>query len=778
MMNRLIPFLVVLSLVLAVALIAPPKAQAAVTYDRAAAIAWAQANNRNDQQFYGYSQGRWCTNYIARALNAGGLNVPTSWIGNNQIISWMLNNPNDWEFRPLDQLIGGDIVLYSDQPEAPSDWAHFFSNGASRWGHSALVIAPGRVGAWNAEYWDLPIGYVTTMPYRLGVHIKDESGPPPTDYQHQGSLSYGATQVRNLNGEHRWHIRVQSNHAPIMFDLGRRSGNGSYRVILKNASGAWLVETRASVNGRAIVSYPTPANEDLYLHVIPDDGVNLDYSVTAWATSIPRIAYEWEYQDAYYDSNTSRWQAYVGNNPQDFYVNFERYAGDLEFQWRLQTRGGTVLATGSSADGRVVAPGRAAGWVDFYITSATGSGSYRISLRNGVPNPGIPRILTPGVSTVVGRNFTVTIQPGPGNGRGTPDWHVQIDDNADFSSPEFDNAANWSRSTEIPVQLIQPGEYFVRVRQGDGIDRASDFTEPMRFTVESTSAFGLKAVTPNNMVAIGGNLRIDFVLEHPELAPGGGVYAVEAVCRITPDGVITAQSIANGVLFAPDPAIVSPGIETDNSFLYAISQSGENPAITEQGIVFSLDASGQQPGEATLTCNAIAIDANNTEVAVPFTSLQLFVEEPAPTTGIVAGTVQRSHAHDENITVELTSNAGDVIATTTTQADGSFAMPDILEGNYTVRAVTGGYLAAQGTVRVVAGETATMPALVLLAGDIATGDPMVIDELDVVQLAANYNQQVPPASADADLTLDNVVGLPDLRALAENLRETGPINWR
>lgn len=753
--------------------VTPSSVEAAVTFNRSAAIAWAQANNRNDGVAYGSSQGRYCTNYIARAWNAGGLNVPTTWIGNGQIVSWMLNNPNSWEFLSLDQLVAGDIVLYSDNAGAPSNWSYLNSAGASLWLHSALVVAPGRVAAWNSERWDVPITQMTpSYIYRVGVHIKDESTPAPPPYAHQGSLSYGSTQVKRLDGEHRWHIRVQSGHAPVMFDLDRRSGNGGYRVILKKSTGEWIVDTRSSVNGRAIVSYPSPSNEDLYLHIIPDDGVAIDYSVTAWATSIPRIAYEWEYQDAYYDRNTSRWQAYVGSSDTNFYVNFERYSGDLEIQWRLQTRTGTVLATGTSAGGRVIAPGRAQDWVDFYITSATGSGSYRISLRNGIPNPGIPRLLAPTSGTIVDSNFVVQIEPGPGNGRGNPDWHLQIDNNSNFSSPEFDNGTDWSSSPNIPVQLGSAGEYWLRVRQGDGIDRSSGFSAPVKFEVQSSSEFEIITAVSHSSIGVGDGTRVDFVISHPELAPGGGIRGLDLACNVS-QPLINGVEVINGSAFGSDSVSVllsSPAFAPLPAFQWLTSLREDTASVTEDGTAVTVSYVGAVEGTTELICTADAISATGTLIeSVPVTGATIEVVGNGTITGIV--TLEEATNHT-GIVVILTDENGTPVTTATTAADGAFSFT-VEPGSYFVRADADGYVTvASEPIVVVGGTTEDMGTAVLAAGDVNADD--VVDLLDITDFAARYNDAVTNAT---DFDRSGAHDLLDFTALVDNLDLVGPTNW-
>jgi Cellulase (glycosyl hydrolase family 5)/Carboxypeptidase regulatory-like domain len=152
--------------------------------------------------------------------------------------------------------------------------------------------------------------------------------------------------------------------------------------------------------------------------------------------------------------------------------------------------------------------------------------------------------------------------------------------------------------------------------------------------------------------------------------------------------------------------------------------------------------------------------------------------QPTPGTRLLTGIVLRSHAAENGITIEITDANGAVVASMTTDAQGGFQFVDLPPGVYTITARTEGYLSAQGAVIVPDNASAQLPPVTLLAGDVLAGAPMVVDELDVVQLAVYYGSAVPQAPVSADLNMDGRVGLADLQALAENIRKTGPIAWQ
>ncbi len=150
-----------------------------ITYNRDSAVKWANDNNDNCKC---QREGQYCATYVARSLHAGGLNTLTSWNRNGQIIQWMIDNPSMWEDRPLDQLEKGDFVLYSEHAHAPDNWSYIHpTDGWSLWGHSAFVISPSKVSAWNKNYKDIDIRGFIGYSYYKGVHIIDI--PPCPDPQ-------------------------------------------------------------------------------------------------------------------------------------------------------------------------------------------------------------------------------------------------------------------------------------------------------------------------------------------------------------------------------------------------------------------------------------------------------------------------------------------------------------------------------------------------------------------------------------------------------------------
>lgn len=337
------------------------------------------------------------------------------------------------------------------------------------------------------------------------------------------------------------------------------------------------------------------------------------------------------------------------------------------------------------------------------------------------------------------------------------------------------------------LSLNNNGSFFYTPNAGFiGIDsftyQASDSFSSAQATVSitvspnGTTTPSVKAVLAPGTIRLSDPVHIDMVLDNPFLAPGGGVDALETDCEFTPGGILAGNSVTpSPAIFTPDPAIINQGFQ-GGQVLYAVSQSGSNAPVTTTGIVYSMSLTALAVGQSTLNCTVKAIDATGMESTLPFVGIVVNVENLAAGTGNVTGVAHHSHKGDGGITINLLTG-GMVIATTTTAANGAFTLSHIPVGTYVIRAESPGYMAAEGNVTVLNQQTVTKPDVTLLAGDLIATPPVVIDELDVVQLAISYGQSVPPAAPAADLNGDSVVGLADLNALAENLRKTGPINW-
>lgn len=135
--------------------------------------------------------------------------------------------------------------------------------------------------------------------------------------------------------------------------------------------------------------------------------------------------------------------------------------------------------------------------VEIHAASADGLAAYqvdRVTLRyrpdvnitKGCiePVPGRPKVVSPVANGEVPRSFNLQLQAGKSNYRVgySPEYHVQVSTNINFTNLVYDNAGNHSKSLKIPLSLPL-GSYYVRARQFDGIDRWSEWRNPRLFHV-------------------------------------------------------------------------------------------------------------------------------------------------------------------------------------------------------------------------------------------------------------------------------------------------------
>jgi hypothetical protein len=138
-----------------------------------------------------------------------------------------------------------------------------------------------------------------------------------------------------------------------------------------------------------------------------------------------------------------------------------------------------------------------------------------------------------------------------------------------------------------------------------------------------------------------------------------------------------------------------------------------------------------------------------------------------PTNGTLSGAVYAGKA----VMIGLYAADNTLVTSVPVNADGTFSLT-ALAGTYTVRAVAVGFLTAQGTATLTGGNTTTLPAITLLAGDIDNNN--VINQFDALTIGMSYNTAIPAA---ADLNNDGTINVLDLELLARNYRATGPAAW-
>lgn len=377
-----------------------------VSYNRAAAVNWARSNNYNDGSFRGTSAGRYCTNLVASALAAGGLNTNPSWSGNGQLVRWMQQNPNSWEFKQnVSGLEPGDFILYSDNPNAPSNWSYIDpTHGWSLWLHSVLYLGNNQVASWNAERLNLPYNAYTDMPYHRYVHIKTEGGnsgggtTPDWDVsstQDMGTMNAGTDYTRTIPADtaHVWNINVTT--MPFKVDLQQRSDSTgmNHSLYLVNSAGNVVMRTRPHVDsGRNVLYHDNIPTGNYQIVVVPDDATATGrYNLTLWFTTYLLASADWpsSVHSTTAVSSVADWYFTCDSRCNPGYLEYTREDGNVVWEYEIRQRGGTaILATGTIDDDLERIPiNRSGGTFDLKLRRVSGSGSYTLRIYPGTPAP-------------------------------------------------------------------------------------------------------------------------------------------------------------------------------------------------------------------------------------------------------------------------------------------------------------------------------------------------------------------------------------------------------
>lgn len=353
-------------------------------------------------------------------------------------------------------------------------------------------------------------------------------------------------------------------------------------------------------------------------------------------------------------------------------------------------------------------------------------------------------------------------------------WPVIFDQQEDFSvtaAPSGDGLTTTvllldESGTEITrasgmLTSSQPaGSYFVQIEPETGsgfYDLTIRRVDPMPTDSSSTTS-----AEPAS-VKVGESSVISVSLDN---VPAEGYTSAEFTCTYDA-AMVEIGNIAVADLFGADSASAING-PADGSFIVAVAGSNGNKA-TADGVAFTFTATGLQiTDQTTIACVARVSQGDNVLTELPSTSTDLTItDEVVVLDATFAGQVLAGKA----VTVSLYDDTDALVASTPANEDGTFSLT-APAGTYKTVASAEGFLSAEGTATLVAGETTTQSTVTLPAGDIDGN--AVIDQFDAMTIGMSYNTAEPAA---ADLNNDGVINVLDLELLAANYRLTGPIDW-
>lgn len=330
------------------------------------------------------------------------------------------------------------------------------------------------------------------------------------------------------------------------------------------------------------------------------------------------------------------------------------------------------------------------------------------------------------------------------------------------------SGAEIARGTGSLTSSQPAGDYFVQVEPESGSGfytltiRRTETPPPPPPPPPPTDPSSTTAVTPSSL-KVGETAIVSVSLNN---VPSEGYTSAEFTCTYNTTLVEVSNIVVAG-LFGADAASALNG-PANGSFIVAIAGSNGNKATTD-GIAFTFNAQGLQAGAATIDCIVRVSRGDNVLTQLSSTPATLTITDDvvAPENGTLTGQVLAGKA----VTVSLYDAADTLVTSVTASADGTFSL-SAPAGAYTVAASAPGFLGAEGTASLTAGETTTKAAVTLPAGDIDGNG--VIDQFDAMTIGMNYNSAAPAA---ADLNNDGVINVLDLELLAANYRLAGPVNW-
>ena len=313
------------------------------------------------------------------------------------------------------------------------------------------------------------------------------------------------------------------------------------------------------------------------------------------------------------------------------------------------------------------------------------------------------------------------------------------------------NGNELAKSTGSLTSSRPAGSYAIVVAPGTG---SGSYSMTFKQIVAAASLAFDKTT-----VDIGGTAKATVGLNGVPAAEG--FTSAEFTC-VYDAAMLEVSGIADAGRFGTDAAMAVNGPQ-EGKFIVALAGSKGNKATTN-GAAFTFDVKALKEGQATVKCDTRVSKGDNVLTAMPAVTADLTVTTPKAT---IAGKVVASKP--VKVCVYDASNAE---TCKDANEDGTFSM-QLIPGDYKVVAKADGFLSAENAkVTAVAGQTATLQDVNLVAGDIDGNG--VVDQFDAMTIGMSYNTATPAA---ADLNKDGNINVLDLELLAKNYRQTGPTTW-
>jgi glucose/arabinose dehydrogenase len=306
----------------------------------------------------------------------------------------------------------------------------------------------------------------------------------------------------------------------------------------------------------------------------------------------------------------------------------------------------------------------------------------------------------------------------------------------------------------------------ISLTEGDGFNAQNSFIVNRNFQANGSWMVAASRLQPAPVIT--GNATA-YTLVYNVVGAGETAIFCE-VLAVDRNGSDIRLSVVNGTFtgIAPEPTATQTPLPTATNTPLPTDMPTLVPTNTPEP---TFTPTATNTPEPTFTPTA----TNTPEPTFTLTPTVEPSATPLPVTGSIVGMLKlQGRTDNSGILVELLDVNAAVLTSQTTAADGAVNFASLPPGSYTLRATATGYLALVIPATVgAAGEPDDVSVQTLLAGD--TDNNGVIDLTDAGLIGANFDVDVPPAPATADLNADGTVDIRDLVLIGINFGRTGPI---
>ncbi len=287
--------------------------------------------------------------------------------------------------------------------------------------------------------------------------------------------------------------------------------------------------------------------------------------------------------------------------------------------------------------------------------------------------------------------------------------------------------------------------------------------------LDANLSSGVPSTTVTNVIATPDNTEVypgDPVAVDVSVQGGNNVYAGQASCSVDPATLEVQNGVFGDFFDAVNRLVAVNQLDAETGTWFgAISQQNPAGPLSGDGLFATVTYSALNPGTTSMTCDALFSDRDGFTQTVSFSGADITVLPFEIMNGTV---VYQGRLEQAGIDITVT---GPVTLTALTDSEGAFTFDQLKAGDYEVKVDADGYLPRCTTLTVNKGEPLTLPATILLGGDLNGDEQIGID--DATLLTANFGQ----SNAAADINGDGIVNVQDLAILAGNYDITGCQPW-